>query len=188
MRKRINLLTKQIEYKGYEKFFQILRVYLIGFFGIFLVLFGIVYVLLFSQNSQKQKLLADKENLIQYLNQQREVEAKFMYFDSKYSQLKNYLRNDVNFEPYYKILNDSLKLASPEPELENLKINEKRVFSFDLNFSGIDNILVFLKFAETEKFLQNFEKLTLIGFNFEQTGQEKGTNYQLKFEGIFKKI
>jgi len=188
MKKRINLLTKQIEYRGLEAFFQALRIYILVFFGIFIVAFSLVFFFLYKQSVANRKLQIEKADLLQYLVSQKEAEAKFVYFNSKYSQIKNYLKNDVNFEPYYKLLNDSLKLASPEPELENLKIDKKKAFSFDLNFSNMENLLVFLKFAESKKFINNFEKLTLIGFSIDQKTKQKASSYQLLFEGTFKEI
>ena len=188
MKKRINLLTKQVEYKSLEKIFKHLRIYIGVFFIVFLIYFSVIFFLLLRQNIEKQKLISQKAELLTYLADQKEAEAKFIYFDSKYKQIKNFLKNDVNFEPYYKILNDSLKLASPEPELQDLKINEKREFNFDLSFSSVENILVFLKFAENDRFLSNFDALTLSDFNYEQSGKENETSLQLHFKGVFKKI
>jgi hypothetical protein len=181
MKKGINLIRRQKKYLRYENFFKILRTLLVVvsviFFIIFIFSFGIT-----AQNNRKlNDLYLEKKNLLEYLANNKEVEAEFTYFRNKYTQLKSIIDEDVNFLPYYNLLTESLKQASPSPILDAIIITKDRTVNFTLRFDNPSSITSFLKFAESESFLKNFTQLFVGQFNLES---KKGTqNYQLLLVG-----
>jgi hypothetical protein len=181
MKKGINLIRRQKKYLRYENFFKILRTLLVVvsviFFIIFIFSFGIT-----AQNNRKlNDLYLEKKNLLEYLANNKEVEAEFTYFRNKYTQLRSIIDQDVNFLPYYNLLTESLKQASPSPILDAIIITKDRTVNFTLRFDNPSSITSFLKFAESESFLKNFAQLFVGQFNLES---KKGIqNYQLLLVG-----
>jgi len=183
MRKRINLLTKQKKYLQEEKLFYYLRIASYITAVIFFIFF-IVNLLFLAQNKKNLDLKKkEKEMYLQFLLKNKEVEAKFVYFQNKSSQVKNILKNDVNFYPYYILLKESLKYASPEPVIESISINKDRTTSFVLGFDSTSQLLVFFKLAESPEFLKNFSELSLHQFSLEENKEVK--NYKLGLLGKF---
>ncbi len=103
----------------------------------------------------------------------------------KQKQISLYLKNDVNFFPYYNLLNDSLKSSSPEAQLDSVLIDRSKEADFSVAFVDFPSLLSFLKFAESEVFLKNFTDLSLKGFNL---GTQQNKSLKLTFNGIFKDI
>lgn len=186
MKKNINLLIKQKKYLNEEKFFYYLKIYTYVLFSVFFISI-IINLFFLIQNSKKIDLKKrEKETYLQYLLKNKEVEAKFVYFRNKSSQIENILENDVNFYPYYNLLKDGLKYASPEPVIESIAINKDRTTSFMLGFDSTPQLLAFLKFAESPDFLKNFSELSLHQFNLEENKDVK--NYKLGLVGKFNLI
>jgi len=183
MKKRINLLIKQKKYLQEEKLFYYLKISTYVIFAIFFISF-IFNTLFLIQNKKNLDLKKkEKEMYLQFLLKNKEVEAKFVYFQNKSSQVKNILKNDVNFYPYYSLLKESLKYASPEPVIESISINKDRTTTFVLGFDSTSQLLVFFKFAESPEFLKNFSELSLHQFSLEENKEVK--NYTLGLIGKF---
>lgn len=193
MKKRINLLTKHEKYRTIEEVFQKLR-WLLGLLtGGFFVAYAFLFLFLSQQRTKINTLLAEKQTLLGFLLQNKEVEAKFIYFSGKYKQLNSILKDDVNFYPYYNLLNESLKSASPTPSLSSLVINKDKTTTFTLTFDDLNSLVSFLKFTESDVFVKNFSELTLISFASDQKSINKSTvsknlNYKLDFKGKFKEV
>ena len=134
------------------------------------------------QNNKKLDVLyTEKKNLLEYLAQNKEVEAEFVYLRNKQSQITKIIDEDVNFLPYYNLLTDSLKQASPSPILDAIIITKDRTINFTLKFNDSNSIISFLKFAESESFLKNFSQLFISQFNLQS---KKGSpSYQLLLLG-----
>lgn len=185
MKKRINLLSKQKKYLNFENLLQRLRlaILVIGIVVLFLDI-GFFAVLI-KQKTELDLVNEQKKGLLTFLVANKEAETKFIYLRTKENQVANFLKNDVNFFPYYNLLNESLQSASPQARLDSVLIDKDRATEFAVGFDDFVALLSFFKFTETPVFLNNFSELTLGGFNIIQ--QEK-KSYQLSFKGKFTQV
>jgi len=181
MKKGINLITKQKKYLHYENLFKTLRSLLLVMVIVFFVILIPSFLTVVQNNKKLDALYLEKKNLLQYLATNKEVEAEFIYLRNKQSQITKVINEDVNFLPYYNLLTDSLKQASPSPMLDAIIITKDRTINFTLRFDDPKSITTFLKFAESEGFLKNFSQLYISQINLES---KKGSqNYQLLLIG-----
>lgn len=181
MKKGINLITKRKKYLQYEKFFYRLKeiVLLMGILLLFLAISLNLY--LFKQNQKLTKLINEKKGLLEFIAKNKEVEAEFVYFRNKQNRLMSILKEDVNFLPYYNLITDSFKTASPEPRVDNIVITKDRAINLSLTFDDSNSMVLFLKFAESENFLKNFSELIVSQFKIGMEKNSKG--YQLNLVG-----
>lgn len=185
MKKKINLLSKQKKYIKLERVFQVLRICILVS-GITVFLLDIIFFsLLLQQKKQLDSLTSDKNKLLEFLVANRKEETSFAYFRNKQKQIATYLKNDVNFFPYYNLLNDSLKSSSPEAQLDAVVIDKTKDVDFVVVFADFTSLLSFFKFAESDSFLKNFTNLNLKRFDL---GNKDNKNYKLSFKGVFKDI
>lgn len=184
--KRINLLTKQKKYTDISNLFFKLK-YLTGFIVLIFLLSYIFFAIVLSgQQNTLSVLESQKKSLLEYLLQNKQVEAKFVYFRSKERQLSEILKDDVNFYPYYNLLQDSLKSSSPEAALENVVIDKNKTVTFSIGFKDNNSMLDFFKFAESDEFLKNFSQLILNTFS--SSVLATSNSYKLEFKGVFSQL
>lgn len=197
MKTGINLLTKQKKYQNIEKIFNSLKFGVALMVVFFLLGYLAVFLLLLNQKKTTDSISVQNAAYLQTLTQNKEVEAQFVYFVSKEKQISTFLKNDVNFYPYYSLLNDSLSSSSPPATLQTFVINSDRTSEFAVGFNDFPSLLNFLKFCESDFFLQNFTSLHLT--NFTTTLQQNTAvqaaspsanlnNFSLHFKGTFKQI
>ncbi|NMB83753.1 hypothetical protein GYA28_00510 [Candidatus Roizmanbacteria bacterium] len=183
MKKRINLLVKQKKYLQIEELFKYIKLGVVVTTVIFFVIISVYLLLLSSSKRKIDILIVEKKQLLEYVLKNKEVEAKFKYFHGKNSQIQTIMKNDVNFYPYYSLLKESLKNASPEPVLESVVIDRTRATTFTLSFNNLTSLLTFLKYAESPGFLSNFSELSLHQFGIDQKNNEK--TYSANLVGKF---
>ncbi|PIV09729.1 hypothetical protein COS31_05565 [Candidatus Roizmanbacteria bacterium CG02_land_8_20_14_3_00_36_15] len=181
MKKGINLITRHKKYLHYEGFFLKLRIGLIIVAVVFFIVFSGFFYFLLHKNNQYNQLILEKKKYLEYLDAHKEVEAEFAYFRNKQNQLVSILGQDVQFLPYYNLVVESLKTASPEPKLESIIISKDRTINFTLRFENSGSIINFLRFAESDNFLKSFSQLVISSFNIEEKKDNK--KYQLNFSG-----
>ena len=181
MKKGINLIIKQKKYLRYENFFRALRVILLGLTIFFSITLISLFAFLFIKNRQLEQLMLEKKNLLNFLSKNKEVEAEFAYFHNKQNRLITILNQDVKFLPYYNLITDSLKSASPEPKLDTIIINKDRSINFTLIFNDANSVIPFLKFAESDQFVNNFSQLIISEFSI--TSEKDSQSYQLGLVG-----
>ena len=184
MKKGINLLKTQKRLIHLEIFFNKIKGGTIVIFFIFLATYLVFYYFLFLQKQKIAGLVSEKKVMLDYFLQNKEVEAKFIYFRNKQKQIGNILKQDVNFFPYYNLLKESLKQVNVEAQLDSVVIDKSKSVSFNLSFNNYSGLLTFLKFAESDDFLQNFNQLSLMNFNRDDK-QTKKNEYRLNFSGKF---
>lgn len=182
MKKRINLLNKPNQYFQYEKIFKRIRKLTIYLLILFFVVFLPIFLILFNKEKEIDRLYQEKKSLLEYITANKQIEADFIYLKSKHQQLVQAINEDVNFLPYYNILLNSLKESSPSPKLDQVIISKDRSVSFTLIFNDKTAMVNFLKFAESDKFINNFNHLFISKFNL----TEKGKAAELLFLGQFK--
>jgi len=184
MRRRIDLLKTQARYLKIENFFRDLKAAIIVLFVVFLAVYIVFFYLLSLQRREISDLSVQKREFLEFFIQNKEVEAKFVYFRNKQKQLNDILKEDVNFYPYYNLLKESLQIANVEARLESVLIDKTKSVGFSLSFTDYSSLLSFLRFAESDEFLKNFNQLDLINFSKDDKQSAK-IDYRLNFSGKF---
>lgn len=185
MKKRINLITKQKKYKSVEKFFGNLRYGTFISVGLFAVISLGIFILLTAQKNDVTKLNNEKQELYSYVTANKEAEAKYVYFRNKQKQISDILKDDVNFYPYYQVLQSSLGESSSEAVLDALELDKSRVTKFTISFASYDILISYFKLFESQDFLKNFDELSVVKFNPIELSKDR---YQLNFTGKFKHL
>jgi len=187
MKNRINLFKRkpQLDYFSVNapKFKKYITIFGILLFVIFLYLVSQIYLL----NIAQRDLLKKKETYLVYLLEEKTIEASIRYFKSKQAQVDTFLKEDAHFLPYYAVLKNSLGETSNKAMLETIDIDKDRKTKFIVRFNNTDDMLLFLRYIESEDFLKNFVSLSLQNFSLNQQ-LKKGSNYQLELQGVFKEI
>ncbi|EKE13828.1 MAG: hypothetical protein ACD_12C00799G0001, partial [uncultured bacterium] len=125
-----------------------------------------------------------KKNYLELLANRRGDEAKINYIEKKYEDLKLFLKDDAASVAYYEILSNAINNSSESATLKLFDVDKTRKTSFTITFSLFEKMMEFLKFAESDIFLNNFESLSLK--NLEIVGdKDKNENYELSFTGKF---
>ncbi|OGK17051.1 hypothetical protein A2774_01325 [Candidatus Roizmanbacteria bacterium RIFCSPHIGHO2_01_FULL_39_12c] len=185
MRRKINLI------KSGRRFADKLSVYikarntLVFTFLFFLLTNFFIYYFLSQQNKNVSDLSRKKAELVQFFIDNKEAEAEFIYFSNKQRQFTRLLKDDVNFYPYYNLLKASLEKFSFFVKLDSVFIDKDKTTSFAISFDNYNNLINFLKFAESEDFLENFDQLSLINFSTADARTSR-KEYRLNFEGRFR--
>ncbi len=191
MKKRINLFTKtRKEIISPRAKQQILTVGT-ALAAIFFVVFIITTFLQFQTNNEKNTLLAEKQQILEFTIKNKDIVGKMSYFSGKSEQLNEFLKDDAQFLPYYNLLKDALTFQSdPEytPVLESMLIDKLKNTDFTVRFSSYQPAAAFFKYMESEEFLENFSELTLVGFSLNDSSTGISRGYQLQFKGKFKPI
>lgn len=217
---KINLLSSRVDYQKIEKYFFYVRVAAIAscvvFFGVFLYMF----LRLNNQNSRLQTLLEQKKSYLEQLQDKKDIEAQLLYIERKYDVIKEFKKDDVEALPYFNLLINALSqstssstnasapavpvaslsgnLASISAQVETsakgtLKdffIDKGRSVEFKVVFNDFPSLIDFTKLVESEKFLKNFEWLSLKSFSLgglssTEPGAAKKENYELSLNGKF---
>jgi hypothetical protein len=153
-------------------------------FVAFLILSGLV----FYQKTRMNSLLKEKEEHLSYLASNKNSEADTALFIIKKEQLKQFIKDDAQFLPYYNILQNSLALASNAATIQAMTLDKSRDVSFIINFTDYDLMYKYIRYIESQAFLKNFEILTLTTFSLNQSNAALSKGYQLNFEGKFKAL
>jgi hypothetical protein len=188
MKKRINLLTKHEKYIKVEKTFAKIRMVTVAITCVFFLTNALFVLLLINQQQEIKKLNSKKEVLLKFLIENANLEAKYKIFSLKYESLKDILNQDVNFYPYYSIINESLKSATTEALLKSIKIEKDKTTNFSVSFATFSAMINFLTNVENQDFNKNFKSLSLKSFSLTQDKNINKNEYLLNFEGKFKDL
>lgn len=184
---KINLLVNREQYRKLEIFFYRLRVFVV--FVVIILSLALLTILTFFVKQKKtiSALLEQKKFLLESLKSKENEESKIIFLEKKYSALKEFMKDDAHFLPYYNLLNTALSESTQSSQLKLFKISKNRDVDFIVSFSNFSELMNFFKFVESENFLKNFENITLKSFtiNNDQKLAEKGENYELNFTGRF---
>ena len=187
MKNRINLFKRkpQLDYISInaQKFKNYLTVFGVLLFFIFIFLMSQIY----SINKMQKDLLKKKETFLLYLLNEKTIEASIRYFKSKQAQVDTFLKEDAHFLPYYEVLKNSLGETKDKAILDTIDIDKNRKTKFIVRFNNTEDMLLFLRYIESEDFLKNFVSLSIQNFSLNQQ-LKKGSNYQLELQGVFKEI
>lgn len=181
---RINLLVSREDYQKYESFFEQLKLSAAVLTVILFVIFISVYLVLRNKFNSYENMNLQKKTYLKLLSERRGDEAKINYIQKKYLDLKTFLKDDASTTPYYQLLSDAIKDSSQSANLKSFEVDKDRMVSFTIVFSTFNKLMDFLKFAESQTFIKNFENISLK--NFVVMGdKEKKESYELSFSGKF---
>jgi hypothetical protein len=185
MRKsNINLLVNREDYQKYETIFNRFKMSALILTLLFALIFGLSFFSIKNQSDLYEKLNIEKKSYLEFINNHRDNEAKINYIEKKYNDLKNFLKDDASSVTYFELLSNSLKDTSDSAKLKSFEVDKTRDTSFTVSFSLFEKMMDFLKFAESESFLDNFENLSLK--NLVIVGNKNNNeNYELSFSGKF---
>lgn len=184
MKKRINLLRGYRAFNDNEGIFAKIRSLIVFFFSLILIVNLIIFYLLFKQNQNIAEYAEQKKLFAEYFIQNKEAEAKFTYFRNKEKQLKDILKQDVSFYPYYNLLKESLENFAVGAILNSVTIDKTKSANFSISFENYENLIAFLKYAESDDFLKNFNQLSMVNFSKNELQLTK-KDYRLNFKGKF---
>jgi hypothetical protein len=181
---RINLLVSREDYQKYENYFEQLKLSAAVLTVILFILFIFFYLVLKNKFNLYENMNLQKKTYLQLLTERRTDEAKINYIQKKYLDLKTFLKDDAASAPYFELLSDAISDSSESASLKSFEVNKNRITSFTISFSAFDKLMDFLKFAESQDFIKNFENISLK--NFVIIGdKEKKESYELSFSGKF---
>jgi len=180
----INLLINRVDYQKYGNIFERLKLTVAILTVILSVIFGYFFITLKKLATSYEKMNLEKKTYLQLLVNRRGDEAKINYIENKYKDLKNNLKDDAHSVTYYELLTNAINDSSESARLKSLEVDKTRNTSFTITFTLFDKMMEFLKFAESETFLENFENITLKKLII--VGEkDKNENYELGFVGTF---
>lgn len=182
---KINLLQSREDFQKAEAVFFWIRISGLILTGGFFIIFGYFFLNISSQDKIVNRLLVEKESLLKSLQARSQSEGQFLHLQKKYQYLKEFLKDDARFLPYYNLLNSALSSSTPSANLTSFKINKDREVDFTVLFLDFDQLLNFFKFVEQEEFLSRFEKISLRGFNADFDKSAKKDRFELSFSGRF---
>jgi len=181
---RINLLISREDYRKFENYFEWLKLSVTLLTVILFVIFISFYLVLRNKFNIYEKMNLQKKTYLQQLTERKDDEAKINYIQKKYTDFKTFLKEDASSLPYYQLLSDAIKNSSESATLKSFQVNKDRESSFTITFTVFDTLRDFLKIAESQTFIKNFENISLK--NFVVIGdKEKNENYELSFSGKF---
>lgn len=186
---QINLLLYKEDYRNVERLFKRIRLFAL-FYSAFLVITLVVfYIMNINVKTSVSKLEIEKQRLLGLLTSRSKEEAGLIYITKKAGLIDQYLVKDVKFLPYYNFMLDKVKaVGSPSASLETFAVDNNRKATFSITFTSAQSMLEFLKFIESDEFLNNFDSLvaTRIG---RVVSEGQGTNtLEIAFEGQFKSL
>lgn len=181
---RINLLVSREDYQKYENYFEQLKLSAAILTVILFILFISFYLTLRDKFNLYEKMNLQKKTYLQSLSERRADEAKINYIQKKYLALKTFLKDDASTTPYYQLLSNAIKDSSQSASLKSFEVDKDRLASFTIVFSTFDKPMDFLKFAESQTFIKNFENISLKNFVV-MGNKEKKESYELSFNGKF---
>ncbi len=186
MRKsKINLLVNREDYRRYEKYFYWTRIIAAAAVVLFILSASFLFFISFRDNSQINNILATKQSLLISSQGHESTEAKLIYVENKYQDLKDFMKNDAYSLPYYNLLSTAIETSTETASLKSFVIGKNRDVTFAVSFSNFNELMNFFRFVESEKFLKNFENITLKSFTAVGGDENKKSSYDLNFTGKF---
>lgn len=180
MKKGINLFRHRKKITVSPIFLLIRNISLIGA-SISFIVFIFINSWLLNVSRINVDLLQQKKVLLEDILKQKDNEAKINFFKVKLSQLENFSRENADFKPLYFLLKDSFVVASESSTIEELSIDNKKIFSFKVNLEKFQDFVDYINTISTPKYVGLFNELNVSNFSYE--GDKA---YSLVFSGSLK--
>lgn len=184
---RINLLINREDYQKYEGFFNQLKLSAAVLVIILFIIFLFFFLFLRNKRNLYDQMNLQKGTYLQLLTERRSDEGKINSIQKKYLDFETFLKDDASSAPYYQLLSDAIGVSSQSATLQSFEVNKDRKVSFTIAFSTFNNLMDFLKFAESPVFIQNFKNIFLNNFII-VSNKDKVESYELSFSGEFEPI
>ena len=181
---RINLLINREDYQKYENFFKQLKLSAAVLAIILLIIFLSFFLVLRNKRNLYDNMNLQKQTYLQLLTERISDEAKINSIQKKYLDLETFLKDDASSAPYYQLLSEAIGVSSQSATLQSFEVNKDRKVSFTIAFANFDNLMDFLKFAESPAFIKNFKNISLNDFVV-AGNKDKVESYELSFSGKF---
>jgi len=189
--KKINLSLYTDDYKRTQRLFKIVRI----FTFVISILVTFSFTVFFLANSrlvkQIEELDLEKNQLLTGLQKNKKNEATLVFLTKKLDLTNQYLDTDTKFISYYNLILSNVNVGTGAATLDSFEIDNSRASNFKVVFKNRSDMLNYLKFAESDGFLRNFEFLTLTNINLNPQGSAENPDsptYQLSFSGKFSQI
>ncbi len=152
--------------------------------GVMLFLGFVAFNLLMIRQQKDLSALQEKKtSLLNQIIANKDNEAKINYFQAKSQQLNDFSKDDTQFVPYYKALNETLAQASDSSYLNTISIDNQKNTKFSVKLADFTSLMGFIRYVESDQFKDHFTNLTLTSFSLSDTDKR---DYQLTFSGQFK--
>lgn len=185
----------KIDYQKIEKYFIQLRSIVLVFSVFIFIGVSLFYLIIRQKNQRLDSLLEKKKVLLESLQNKKDNEAKLIYAHKKYEAMTEFLKDDALFAPYYDRLSSTLTISTESSQIRSFAIDQQRNIQFKINFTNYQKMTEFFKFIESDKFLKDFESLSLKSFSAlnsstssESANIDKPDKYELVFFGKFREI
>lgn len=189
MKKRINLLLSKRKSHLLTVYGEKIKLVVSVIGVICFLIFLYLTVMFFRVKSNINKMNEKKKLYLSYLLENKDTEANVRYFKGKQIQLTDFLKDDAHFLPYYTILKEALNSSTQSALLDTIMINKLRETTFVVQFSNYENMILFIKYIESDEFLSKFNQLTLANFSLNvKSSTPNAYKYQLQFQGKFNQI
>ena len=188
MSRRANLFHSRKKQSSFQAIQLVVRVgSAIPAFLLFALI--IVFILQYRLKQTEQNLTNEKSTMLTYIAENKDIEAKILFFAAKKTQLDLFAKDDANFVPYYTLLQSVLLSATGSPTLRSMTLDKAKNTEFVVTFPDFQRAYEFLRSVEMPSFLDKFSKLTLDSFVLVQNAQSNPVlgkeGYELHLSGTF---
>lgn len=188
MSRRANLFHSRKKQSSFQAIQLVVRVgSAIAAFLLFALI--IVFILQYRLKQTEQNLSNEKSTMLTYIADNKDIEAKILFFAAKKTQLDLFAKDDANFVPYYTLLQSVLLGATGSPTLRSMTLDKAKNTEFVVTFPDFQRAYEFLRSVEMPSFLDKFSKLTLDSFVLVQNAQSNPVlgkeGYELHLSGTF---
>src|SRR3989338_1493110 len=186
MRKRLNLFSKKNQKEAMPLLSAKNRLYATIAGIVLFVVFLIINFFQFSLQKQVTSLEQKKSETYSYLLSVKDIEAKAQILTQKETQLQTYLKDNVEFIPYYKVLTETQLVSRNSDNLGAISISKDKSVEFSYDISPGASLIEVINVIESSAFLDKFEYLKMSSFSLGNAELAKG--YKLVFKGKFNPI
>ncbi len=188
MKKHINLLTKKKDYTQREKYFRYFRRTTLILSIVTLSLFFTIFIVKRGDEIEYEELLKRKQVFLTDSLSNKDRETKISYINQKGTYFKKVSANDMQFLPYYSVLESYLLRSTgfdstESAKIQEVKFNNKRNIEMSIIVTGKDRLLSVMNALESDSLLGSFESLIVDKIS---TINAENEVYEIEFVGNFK--
>jgi hypothetical protein len=162
---------------------------------ILIAILSAIYALKYLLNHETDKIEKKIALYESYVTNNKKLEKEIVKMDFKKNALKKAIKNDVNFLPYYKAINNLItenasksaeKVATPSSLIMSINFDKERSSTITFYSKDYKAHLKLIKLLESEKSLNLFESMSINGNIYLKEKQQTGyiLNTQVKFKKI----
>jgi hypothetical protein len=180
MKTHINLFSKKKQQQPIPVLAITLRSYGILYACICIVLSLISSGLFIFQSQKQQRIENEVANLQTFIKQNDKIQGNIVFFINKKEQLNTFLKDDNNFEMYYRLLSEILERSGTTAQLSSMSLTSNKSTDFVINVNSFDSSQKLLEYLESSQFVRYFTFLSMDSFSLSREDK-----LELKFRGQF---